>query len=290
MGSYYKRVFKPCFREYLEVIPGKKSFFGCLDLFWKLIKPDALIFPNITCVITTWCSLKCAHCNNLIPCYREPYHIPAEQVISDVDRLLSHTDMCMKLSFLGGEPFIYPELETLVEHYRDDPKVKCVEFVTNATVIPDEELFNKIASMKNPRIAISDYGVETQKPEELYEKCLKKGILCERNKSKTWFDPGGTENRGKDKTQLAREYNGCYSAKYCRTLLNGKIYTCARAASLSDLGFMDDSHDSIDIRKERGDKEFRREMRRFLTLDYADACNYCDHIKGIKIPAGEQLV
>lgn len=289
MSLYFNRVFKPSVREYLNVIPGKKSILGCVDVLCKLLKPGAVVYPNITCVLTTYCTLKCAKCNNLIPFFENPYHIPVGQVIEDIDNLLLYSDCCMKLGFLGGEPFIYPDLSKIVEHYKNNPKVMCVEFVTNATVIPDNDLLDSIASMKNPRIAISDYGVKSQKPEELYRKCKEKGIYCERNKSMTWFDPGGVENRGKTREQLKKEYNDCYSARYCRTLMNGKLYTCARAASLADLGYMDDSHDSIDIRKNRSEREFRRDMRAFLTVDYADACNYCDHIKHIVIPAGEQL-
>ena len=60
--------------------------------------------------------------------------------------------------------------------------------------------------------------------------------------------------------------------------------TSITLTAINDLMF-----DSFDIRKERTDKEFRKEMREFLTIDYAEACNYCDHDKKIAIPAGEQL-
>ena len=289
MNSYFDRVVKPCIREYLEVIPGKKGIGGLFGLALNLLKPGSVCYPNVTVVITTRCSLKCAKCNNLMPMYKEPYHINADEVIADVNTLLKYSDCCMKLSFLGGEPFIYPELHKIIDAFRDHPKVRCVEFVTNATVIPEESLLKKIAGMKNPLISISDYGVKTQKTEELKNKLSEAGIPCNTDKAVSWVDPGGTEKRGKDIKTLEKEYDNCYSSRYCRTLQNGKIYTCSRAASLCDLGFMDDSHDSLDLRKDRTEAEFRKEMRDFLTIAYADACDHCDHAKGIKIPAGEQL-
>ncbi len=289
MASYFRRIFRPVIREYLMFIPEKKSISGLFKLILELLKPGALIYPDIVCVLTTHCSLRCAHCNNLMQCYDKPYHVPAEEVIEDLETLLSHSDRCMHLTLLGGEPFIYPDLYKVVEAFRNHPKIGCLNLVTNATVIPDDSLLDLIAGAKNPRISVSDYGVRTQKVPEFLEKCRKKGIHCIHDESKNWVDPGGTSPRGKDIPTLEKEYNGCFSARYCRTLLKGKLYTCARAASLADLGFMDGAHDSFDIRKPRTDAEFRKELREFLTIDYADACNYCDHARRIIIPAGEQL-
>ncbi|XME03004.1 radical SAM protein [Lachnospiraceae bacterium C1.1] len=290
MGSYLKRVFRPCIREYLFNTPGKKRIGDLFKLFMGLVKPDALIYPDIVCELTTHCSLKCAHCNNLMYCYDKPYHVPADEVIADVENMLSHTDFCVKLTLLGGEPFVYPELAKVVKAFQNHEKIYCLTFVTNGTVIPSEDLINLIAASKNPKMVISDYGQKAQKVKELSDLCKAKGIHCELGRATSWVDPGGTDNRGKSVEQLSREYNGCFSARYCRTLLKGKIYTCARAASLVDLGYMDGEHDSFDTRKPRTEKEFRRELREFLTLDYADACNYCDHAKKIVIPAGEQVV
>ncbi len=177
----------------------------------------------------------------------------------------------------------------MIEGVRDFKNVMCVAFTTNATVIPSEETMKLIASLKNKKVVISDYGVKTQKIEALMEECRKYNIPCARSVSKFWADPGGTGCRNKSEEQLGIEYDHCYSSRYCRTLLDGKMYACARAAHLVDLKFMDGSHDSFDIRQERSDSEFRKEFRKFLTLDYADACNYCDHHLNIHIPAGEQL-
>ncbi|MCR4591458.1 MAG: 4Fe-4S cluster-binding domain-containing protein [Lachnospiraceae bacterium] len=289
MASYYKRVFKPSIREYLYVIPGKKTFFGLIKLIWNLVKPNAVTYPVAVTVLTTHCSLKCAKCNNLMPCYKEPYHIPAQTVLKDISTLLSHTDICIKLELLGGEPFVYPEINTVIKGVREFKNVMCVAFTTNATVIPGDETLKLIASLKNKKVVISDYGIKTQKVEELMEACRKYNIPCARSVSEYWADPGGLDCRGKTQEQLGIEYDKCYSSRYCRTMLNGKMYACARSASLADLGYMDGTHDSFDIRRERSDKEFRKEFRKFLTLDYADACNYCDHFKGIRIPSGEQL-
>ena len=289
MGSYWKRVFTPCIREYYFNTPGKKKIGDLFKLVKGFVGPNSLIYPDIVCELTTHCSLKCAHCNNLMSCYKEPYHVPAEEVIKDVENLLSRADFCVKLTLLGGEPFVYPELAKVVKAFQNHEKIYCLTFVTNGTVIPKDELMDLIAASKNPKIVISDYGLKVQKVKELAELCKKKGIHCELGKATSWVDPGGTENRGKDIPQLAKEYNACFSARYCRTLLNGKLYTCARAASLVDLGYMDGKHDSFDLRKERTDKEFRKELREFLTIEYADACNYCDHALKKVIPAGEQV-
>ncbi len=289
MASYFKRVVGPCFRNYLTYISDNNKFTGGIKLLWNLLKPDALSYPDMVCVLTTYCSLRCKHCNNLMPCYEKPYHVPADQAISDINTLLSHTDCCIKLVFLGGEIFLYPEIEKVINAVKNHPKVMCLSLVTNATTIPKDDIMDLIASIGNARISISDYGVATQKIDAFVAKCKEKGIRYKVNADKTWRDAGGTENRGKDTAQLKKEFNECFSSRYCHTLQNGKIFTCARAASLVDLGCMSADHDSFDVRKPRSDKEFRRELRKFFTIDYAEACNYCDHGKRIIIPSGEQL-
>ena len=289
LNLYIKRVLRPSYNEYLNSIPGKKTLKECFRLLYHLIKPYGVVYPDIVVVMTTHCSLKCAHCNNLMPCYSEPYHIDAKQIISDINILLSHTDICVKLELIGGEPFVYPHLAEVLDAVKDNPKVMCVALTTNGTVIPSKDILEKIASFKNKKVVISDYGLAPQKVDELMHILKKYKIHCHRARATVWSDSGDGKYRGKSKRQLAEEYSRCYSSRYCRTMLNGKVYLCARGAHLADLGYMDGSHDSFDIRRPMSDKVFRRKFRRFLMSTYADACNHCDHMKRIRIPAGEQL-
>ncbi len=288
MPSYFDRIFKPCFNQLLNNIPGKKGPLPYFRLLYNLCKPNPATYPDVVAVVTTKCSLKCKNCNNLMPCYQHPYDVPAEEVIRDLNRLLLGVDLIVKLSLIGGEPFLYPDLIRVLDAVADNPKVMYVSLTTNGTILPKEDLIQKL---RNPKVIvqISDYGVKTQKIPELIRILEENGIKYVPDKVKVWVSPGGTENRGKSREQLSKEYLSCFSSKYCRTLLRGKFYLCARGAHLYDLGYMKETHDLYDIRKKQSRRDFRRTLRDYMLSDYAEACNYCDHAKKITVKPGEQV-
>ena len=287
MRSYFKAVVRPNFNCLMNMIPGKKPLGEYFRVFKDSLLPNKQIFANIVIIMTTKCTLRCENCNNLMPYYHSPYHIPSEQLISDIRAFLDNIDTCVKLSLLGGEPFIYPELTTVIDAVIDHPAVMYLSLTTNGTVIPDEEVMKRLRHRKIV-LHISDYGVSTQKIPQLIEILKGQNIRYTHKKDTDWVVPGGTKYRGKSKEQLKIEYNNCYSSRYCGTMLNGKMYLCARGAHLTDLGFMDEPHDWFDIRKKRTAKEFQQQFKEFYLSDYAEACNYCDHGLKISVKAGVQ--
>ncbi len=287
MSSYFNKIFKPCINEIHNMIPGKKGFGAYARVAGNLLLPGRAIYQDIVVILTTRCSLNCRHCNNLMPLYREPYHLDADTVIADIHKLLENVDTIIKFGLLGGEPLIYPELGRVLQVVLESPKVMFADITTNATVLPDANL---LKLMRHPKmfVEISNYGVKTQKVSDFAAMMEENGIRYTVDKATSWTVSGGTEFRGKSEEQLKQEYNACYSSRYCRTMLQGKLYLCARGAHLADLGYMDGAHDSFDVRNTPSGKEFREGMKRFFLSDYAEACNYCDHAKGVRVKPGEQ--
>ncbi|MCR4892437.1 MAG: radical SAM protein [Lachnospiraceae bacterium] len=288
MASYFDRIVKPCFNELLNIIPGKKGPKPYFKLIRSFMRKDPVVLSDAVIVLTTKCSLKCINCNNLMPCYRKPYDIPLKEVLWDIKRLISASDLIVKLTLIGGEPFLYPHLGKVLDAVLDNPKILYISLTTNGTILPSEELLQKLSHPKVV-VQISDYGVKTQKVEKLHALLVEHGIASVPDKVVSWVKPGGTEYRGKGRKQLCKEYQECFSSKYCRTLLKGKFYLCARGAHLSDLGYMKSSHDEFNIRSKRTRTQFRKEFLRYLLSDYADACNYCDHGLKITVKPGEQV-
>ncbi len=287
MRSYFKAVVRPNFNCILNMIPGRKPVGDYFRVLKDSILPQKQIFANIVVIITTKCTLRCENCNNLMPYYKEPYNIPADQLISDIRAFLDKMDTVVKLSLLGGEPFVYPELDKVIDGVIDHPAVMYLSLTTNGTVIPSPEVMKRLRHKKIV-LHISDYGVSTQKIPQLIEILKESGIRYTHKKDTDWVIPGGTHYRGKSKEQLKKEYIGCYSSRYCGTMLNGKVYLCARGAHLTDLGYMNDPHDWFDVRKQRSRDAFREEFRNFYLSDYAEACNYCDHALKKMVKAGVQ--
>ncbi len=285
---YIDKIVKPSANMLLNIIPGKKGIARYLRVAFDLLLPWRTIYPEIVMVTTTGCTLKCKNCNNLMPYYHSPYSIDTEELKRDFDRIMASMDTCVRFSLIGGEPFIYPHLKEMLTYVLNNKKIMYVGLVTNATIIPDGEL---LEILKNPRIvvSISNYGVPLQKVDELIELFRKNGVRYIPDNAASWVKPGGTEFRGKSLSKLKKEYAGCFSSRYCRTLLKGKLFLCARGAHLYDLGYMQSAHDYFDIREGRTVRDFKKEMLEFTFSDYADACNYCDHALKEKVKPGEQL-
>ncbi len=288
MKKYLDKIIKPSINLIKNVIPGRRSIGEWLGTVSDCILPWREIYPDIVMVMTTRCSLKCKNCNNLMPHYVNPYNIDLDVLKKDIDRLSDRLDRVVKFSLIGGEPFVYPHFKEILKYALTKKNFMYISITTNATIIPDEEM---IKIIKNPRVfvEISDYGVKTQKVDQLIELCKRENIKYIPDKVNSWVSPGGTEYRGKNVDQLRREYNRCYSSRYCKAILNGKIFLCARGAHLYDLGYMKSEHDCFDTRANLDRKDFRNKFRNFMLSDYADACNYCDHALGIKVTPGEQL-
>ena len=208
--SYLDKIVKPSANMLLNIIPGKKKLSQYLRLALECVLPWRTIYPEIVMVTTTGCTLKCKNCNNLMPYYHSPYSIDPGELIRDFDRLMAGMDSCVRFSLIGGEPFIYPHLKELLQHAIESKKTMYVGLVTNATIIPNEEM---LEILKNPKVvvSISNYGLALQKVDELIEVFKKNGIRYIPDNSASWVKPGGTEFRGKSLTKLKKEYAGCFS-------------------------------------------------------------------------------
>ncbi|MCR5627036.1 MAG: radical SAM protein [Lachnospiraceae bacterium] len=271
----------------MNLVPGKKPVSQYLRIIRDGFLPGRQIFCEMVFILTTKCTLRCENCNNLMPCYKQPYNIPSDTIISDIYSFLNQIDTCVKLSLLGGEPFVYPDLGKVIDEFVDNKKIMYLSMTTNATIIPKEEILKRLEH-KKVVVHISDYDLPMQKVDELIAVFKKRGIKYTHKKDVDWVIPGPVTKRGKEIGQLKKEYESCYSSRYCRTVLNGKAYLCARGAHLTDLGYMDEPHDCFDMRKKRTKAEFRKEFRKFYLSDYAMACDHCDHALNISVRAGVQ--
>ncbi len=245
------------------------------------------LYPRLVAVLTTWCTLKCRDCNNLMACYEKPYHLDPDQVLFDIETLLEGVDTLTELELIGGEPFVYPHLEHVLKRVLDNKKILFVSLTSNGTVLPPENIL-KLLAHPRVRVELSDYGVKSQKMDSVCALFDSRGILYDRNEDLSWVSPGGVERRGKSIVQLAREYQNCFSFKYCNTIFKGRVYHCSRAAHLSDLGYMDFPEDSFDIHEKRDPISCRKAFRQYWLSPYTMACDYCDHALKKKVRAGLQ--
>ncbi len=240
-------------------------------------KQDYFIINHCEIVVTEKCTLRCRDCANLMQHYERPENIDSQEIIQTFNRFLDVIDVLCELRILGGEPFIYKELDLLLAEFVQKGKIKKITIYTNATVLPDKNL---LEILKNKKIAVhlSDYGLYSRKIQQLADLFDKNEVIFYVHRYEKWRDFGDLEKRNYSQDQLNKLFKTCVSGK-CYTFYRGKFYLCPRAAHGERLGifqnkvneFIDFSEDDID----RNNK--REELGNLLTnICSLTACDYCN--------------
>ncbi len=285
--TYFRKNFTPSLYLLNRKFKGQSTPLDYLRVVRDGLLPGRRLYPRLVLVMTTFCSLRCRDCNNLMARYEHPSHFEPKDLFYDLEDLLDGVDTLTELELIGGEPFIYPHLAKVIKKALSNKKILFVSLTTNGTVIPDEKMM-KLLSDKRIRVEISDYGLANQKIDDLAEAFDYHGVRYDRNPDLSWVSPGDVTKRGKSREQLAQEYQQCFSFKYCNTILKGRVYHCSRAAHLTDLGYMDHPLDSYDIHRVRSRSQKRDDFKHYWLAPYTMACDYCDHALKKKVRAGIQ--
>lgn len=225
-----------------------------------------------------------------MPYFKEPVDYDIDDLLRYMDKLFDCVDIIQIFRILGGEPFLYPDLDKIIDKALSSSKVKTVDIVTNGTIVPKPEL---LAHMKNPRLTvqISDYGEYSRRKEALKAACDAAGVRCilRDEKEKNWFDIGGLEFRGRTKKELQKQLHRC--GNICRSFHNGRLYYCPRASFGTKLGMPDPATEYVDFTGDKTREELRREIYKLNQCKYLSACNYCNEGTELckPIPVAEQV-
>ncbi|MCM1038714.1 MAG: radical SAM protein [Ruminococcus sp.] len=269
----------------------KSFFFPCYRFVCRVLwKYDYLYLYHVELPVTQKCSLKCEKCCFLMPYFKNPIDYKVEDLLGYIDRLFECVDAIQIFRILGGEPFLYKDLGSIIKKVLECPKVKTVDIVTNGTIIPDE---NILSIMKDSKLTVqvSDYGKYSRNKIELKAMCDRVGVKCviRSEKEKGWFDAGNLENRGRDVHGMKKQMKHC--GNICRSFHNGRLYFCPRASFGTKLGIPDHRKDYVDFNECYSRKQLRQKIYELNQKKYLTACNYCDEgtDKFIPIPVAEQL-
>lgn len=232
--------------------------------------------------ITSYCNLNCEKCNMLMPYFKAPKHKSLEQLKEDIDTYFKWVDDVQIFNILGGEPFIYPNVEEITRYlcqsYCD--KIEQIVFFTNGLVRLQESML-QLMKEYNIQVQISDYrnGIPgiADRIDEFMSKLELYGITYRRNIDTKWLDfgfPDYTNERNGE--ELIDFFDRCYSP--FRGLNDKKIYYCNLSASAvcADL-FSDNSNDYFDLSDY--DINRKRELVEFdlgyTKLGYVTYCKKC---------------
>ena len=250
---------------------------------------QGLMIPQMSFSVTEACSLKCEKCNALMPYYQKPVSFKFEQYLPEMNRMLELVDEIMEIGFIGGEPFLNRELYKYLDWAIQSDKIVSILIVTNSTVMPDQAT---IEHMKNEKVflCLDDYGILSDKLEELEEMAIREGINYYVLKNDYWYDFGGTQTKNYTPEQKRRVFSNC-PIRDCNFFLKGKLYRCQLAGNLHNLGYYKGTKDYVDFGRQVSRDTARKELKELLTKrEYLDACDFCNDMdQKHLIPAAVQV-
>lgn len=256
---------------------------------------EELVVGSIDVCMTTRCDLRCKGCGSLMPMYEHPRDVEIELILHSLDRFFSVVDRVFRVNVIGGEPFIYPHMDQVIEYLNGKDQVVSVVVPTNGTVMPENlRLYEALRNPKN-HVRISHYEAYDKKSGKLLERLKKENIYHTVKQfgenTYLWYDFGGYEDRGRSAEELAKQYHTCEVE--WMSLYRGKLYPCPRAAHSIDLGFQPAEGNYIEIANDDISlEELKENLEKFVyETKFYPACNRCDRGTGTcpVIPVAEQL-
>ena len=145
--------------------------------------------PLLVVCVGQACTLKCRDCSNFSPyAKKERLLYPVNDVLEDLDNILSVSKYIDLLQIQGGEPLIYPSLENILHYVISNDKIKHVHIATNGTVIPYKHL--ELLKHEKITVRISNYKVVDQS--EVDQLCR---VLEDNNIKYSLYSFTGGDNR-----------------------------------------------------------------------------------------------
>ena len=230
--------------------------------------------------ITTRCSLNCKDCCHAMPLYKNSTHVlyNIDTFKEDVNLLLNAVDIIYDFEFLGGEPMLVPDLYKMIQYAATKNQIKNMTMYTNGTIIPSEELLLAMSNVNNFLLCISNYSSNSAltsilKHEEIISLCKKYKIRYHLfPKDKKWIKTDRLYKHNRNQEELLCAWKKCWQRDNL-VFCDGKLYACQKALAIEkNLGAKFLEYETVDF---RSDKKARKSLKKFFSLPYISACDYC---------------
>lgn len=278
-------------------------------LFWmrelksKIFKDnscDGLYLKIFNLVITTKCTLKCKGCGALMDYYfpEQQKDMNLETTIKYFDKLMSYIDYVSEVVLIGGEPFVYKDLDKVLEHIVNQSyigKMGRLNIITNGTLIPSDSVLRIIGTHRDViSVTISDYGKLSLKKYQLVKKLNEYNCTYFHHNIKTWYSfaqPTFSETSKLESEIKAKcEKCECIQGGNLRQI-NNKLYSCSFVAFADDAQLIPyDKRNYIDLCTDEINKSILREFINGMQpgREYCNAPWQIDLSQNIMIPVAEQ--
>lgn len=239
--------------------------------------------------ITTRCNFRCRDCSNLIPYFKNPADFDLNMLIRDIDDFLSHVDRVYRFIVMGGETFLYGDLDKLLHYMIKHRKIDLIHIFTNGSIIPGPAIM-RLLKHRKILVSVSSFPVEVFPHKTRTIAALAENNINYTVEDQMWRDLGGLHPEVDVSVEtLKHRLANCYT-KGCHNINNGEYHVCPRSIHGEALGqFVPDASDKVIFRERKDHQAVRAELRALRKKDYIRACSTCtgtlegDIIPGIQM-------
>ena len=176
------------------------------------------------------CNLRCKGCDHFA-CIADPYFVPYETIHRDLDRLseIFHGDYFMKMSVMGGEPLLHPDLLKILEDVRAHFPYVTIRLTTNGLLLlKQSEDFWRVCRENKVTIINTRYPINLDF-NKMREKAKSEGVEFNH------FEGTGDETvktlfkkiiNLKGDSDPVESFSKCHLSNYSNFLMEGKLYSC----------------------------------------------------------------
>ncbi len=284
-------VYKQKYKQFLEENGVKWTWYKNIASIWPYKHKNIVHIFQSDVLVTEKCSLNCSHCNMFMPHYEFPIHRELDTIISDIDSYFKIVDYVSVFHLVGGEPFLYPNIENVIKHLLENyiTKIDKLIITTNGTILPKDSIIQLLKD-NDVILSVSDYS---DKLDHIKKKVVKVLDSYKENNINhyvrnqiEWYDFGDLrvkKNLPTDK--LIKHFDSC-TAPF-RGLNDGKFYYChLNTSAVRTKLFPLSENDYVDINKISKEELLKFDLG-YTNLGYITFCDNCNGCNtGIKIPVG----
>ncbi|MCM1217600.1 MAG: radical SAM protein [Lachnospiraceae bacterium] len=229
-------------------------------------------------LLSNICTLNCKNCCESVPYMPKETKrfVPGETVIRDIEKMSSACNFLTLMEFIGGEPFLHPELPDILARVLQIRNIGMVHIFTNGTVIPNDALCREL---DNDRITVYLSNYQVSYPDQFKDKVMETVNKLEQyhvqyffGKKQNWNDFSGYELQEEEESQLRRKFPDCFLHN-CNRLMDGQLYVCPHQYAGIKLGKLENEN-TLDIHACSAE-ELANELEKFKDYPYISACKYC---------------
>ncbi len=282
-------VYKQKYKEFLEENGVKWTWYKNIASIWPYKYKNIVHIFQSDVLVTEKCSLNCSHCNMFMPHYEFPIHRELDTIISDIDSYFNIVDYVSVFHLVGGEPFLYPNIENIITHILKNyiTKIDKLIITTNGTILPKDTIIQLLKD-NDVILSVSDYS---DKLEFVKSKITKVLNVYKNNNINhyvrneiEWYDFGDLRVKKNLPTDdLIKHFDSC-TAPF-RGLNDGKFYYChLNTSAVRTKLFPLSENDYVDINTISKEDLLKFDLG-YTDLGYITFCDNCNGCNtGIKVP------